>query len=242
MKRNKEIAGTKGGTANGTAGDPVPMSPLAAAIARLIAGSGDFRATAERIERVRGIDRSMVEVASPKVRGYGRVPAPRRAPPPRRKREPRRLLPPRAMSPVDWTEEVVIEWVTEAFRTLVALPRVTGPQGFKSAMPTPVRDAEEVYGYGEVAVRRALPPADAIDRLDIVLDWKGLVLPEDWTLLCHWCRGTPRAELSRMIDRDRSTVRRWVYEVAAKIAKRMRQLQAGDPIAKSTRHLHQNRL
>jgi hypothetical protein len=87
-----------------------------------------------------------------------------------------------------WTVQHVEAMFEEAAATLRRLPSER-PQGFKSAMPTPVRNIHEAYGYNEVRVRLPPPSAAAIDRLDMVLGWSGW-LSEDqakvvWARACR---------------------------------------------------------
>jgi hypothetical protein len=69
-----------------------------------------------------------------------------------------------------WTAKSVEDRILEAAETELALPRLKGPKVYGSAMPTPVQDRQDAYGYHSTKVRR-IPAPGALDRYPVVIDW-----------------------------------------------------------------------
>lgn len=69
-----------------------------------------------------------------------------------------------------WSAKQVEDRILEAAETELALPRLKGPKVYGSAMPTPVQDRQDAYGYHTTKVRR-IPAPGALDRYPVVIDW-----------------------------------------------------------------------
>ena len=99
-----------------------------------------------------------------------------------------------------WTQRLVVERLEEAAQCLRALPAPkewVRLRHLRSAMPTPVRDAADAYGYTPTRTRPPAPSPGAIDRMEQAIAWLLWLDPEDqrlvwaracripWRHLCH---------------------------------------------------------
>jgi Domain of unknown function (DUF6362) len=79
--------------------------------------------------------------------------------------------------------ELVIFRLVEAGRTLLSMRgKSPFPAGYSSAWPDIVRQAIESYGYNDEQIGPAVPSSAAIDRMDAMWRWLGLV-PDRQTLV-----------------------------------------------------------
>lgn len=115
----------------------------------------------------------------------------------------------------------------EAAQTLHRLPRV-GVQGYFNAMPPVIRTAAEVLQEEKLPMRMGPPSADAISRMEEVLDWIWWLDDEDerrlvwlraerviWKRIC-WRLGCGRTKAWQM----------WTYALL-KIVTRLNAKQGG---------------
>lgn len=119
-----------------------------------------------------------------------------------------------------WNPDLVERMLLEAAETLRRLP-LEKPRGYFSAMPTPVRNIHEAYGWEAARLRPPPPSAAAIDRLDQVLSWMGW-LSEDQVRVV-WARacGVPWRPVCRRLGCGRTKAWRiWVgslIDIAARL-------------------------
>ena len=117
--------------------------------------------------------------------------------------------------------EIVIYRLEEAGKTLLSLPVGTpGPASFRSAMPQPVQDAAESYGWQPHTIRPPVPGSTSISRMDEVFRWLALIPGDRYVLrrivgarslvspvterhLFSWTR------IAAVIGADRKAVQRW---------------------------------
>jgi hypothetical protein len=126
----------------------------------------------------------------------------------------------------------VIARLEAAGSTLIALRLSYGPTGHRSAMPEPVREAGQSYGWSQATARPAVPSAAAIDAMDEALGWVGLIPADRYVLrrivharaivsptnqrhLFTW------SAIARLIGADRRAVQRWHAQGIALIAARI---------------------
>lgn len=109
-----------------------------------------------------------------------------------------------------WTAKQVEDWILEAAATELALPRLRGPKTFGSAMPTPVRDRQDAYGYHTTKVRR-VPEPGAVDRYPKVLDWLNhhLEQPFDRQFLWFWAlaKANPNRSVNKFASENQVNLR-----------------------------------
>lgn len=74
------------------------------------------------------------------------------------------------MSDIHWTPSLVEAYITEAADVLSRLPEPR-VRGFVTSWPPIVREFCEAYGWQDAVLRRPPPPAAAIDRMDMALQW-----------------------------------------------------------------------
>lgn len=127
------------------------------------------------------------------------------------------------------TEAEIIARLEAAGATLLALRIAIGPTGHRSAMPEPVREAGQSYGWSQATARPATPCAAAIDAMDEALSWVNLIPPDRYVLrrivnaralvspttqrhLYTW------SAIARLIGADRKAVARWHAQGIAIIA------------------------
>ena len=86
-----------------------------------------------------------------------------------------------------WCVEMVAARLEEAAETLNRLP-MTGlkPREYGDAWPTVIHDAMDAYGWDEAVVRLGPPSAEAITRMDEVMDWLRWMGPDQVRLV--WLR------------------------------------------------------
>lgn len=116
---------------------------------------------------------------------------------------------------MSWTVTMVEERLREAAQTLGGLS-ADRPRGFRSAMPAPIRDAREAYGWDEARPCPAPPTAAAIDRLDEVLGWMAWLDDEQVRVLWARAGGVPWRPLCLRLGCCRTKAwRLWVAALAA---------------------------
>jgi len=126
-----------------------------------------------------------------------------------------------------YTVTDVADRFEEAAQTLRRLPRV-GVQGYFNAMPAVIRTAAEVLQEEKLPMRMGPPSADAISRMEEVLDWIWWLDDEDerrlvwlraervvWKRIC-WRLGCGRTKAWQM----------WTYALL-KIVTRLNTAQGG---------------
>jgi hypothetical protein len=126
-----------------------------------------------------------------------------------------------------YTVTDVADRFEEAAQTLHRLPRV-GAQGYFNAMPPVIRTAAEVLQEEKLPMRMGPPSADAISRMEEVLDWIWWLDDEDerrliwlraerviWKRIC-WRLGCGRTKAWQM----------WTYALL-KIVTRLNAKQGG---------------
>lgn len=118
-----------------------------------------------------------------------------------------------------WTATLVEERLREAAATLRHLP-ADRPRGFRSAMPAPVRSAQEAYGWHETRVRPAPPSPGAVDRLDEVLGWMGWLDEDQIRVLWARANGVPWRPICRRLGCGRTKA--WQTWVAALVVLKVR--------------------
>lgn len=111
-----------------------------------------------------------------------------------------------------WTVTLVEERLREAAETLRMLP-AERPRGLRSAMPAPIRSAQEAYGWQEARVRPAPPSAAAIDRLDEVLSWMAWLDEEQIRVVWARANNAPWRPLCERLGCGRT--RAWELWVAS---------------------------
>jgi hypothetical protein len=108
-----------------------------------------------------------------------------------------------------WTSIKVADRIREAAETLRLLPNHHPGRRYRGAWPEILRNPNEAYGYEAIAPRPSPPKAAAIDRMDeVVMNWMGLVEPEDVRLMWSWALGVPAVAVGRRLRIHRSTVHR----------------------------------
>lgn len=130
------------------------------------------------------------------------------------------------------TPDDIIARLEQAGATLLALRLSYGPTGHRSAMPEPVREAGQSYGWSQATARPAVPSAAAITAMDEALSWVNLIPPDRYVLrrivnaralvspttqrhLYGW------TAIARLIGADRRAVQRWHAQGIAMIAARI---------------------
>lgn len=123
----------------------------------------------------------------------------------------------------DWTAKAVEDRILEMAEALRLSPAAKGPQAFGSAMPEPVRDPGEGYGYGAVYYRKTVS-AGALGRMEQVWAWIN-ALPEqsDRKLIYAWSwvkvrKGLKISAFASENDMNERTLRRAVTAVCQRIA------------------------
>lgn len=87
-----------------------------------------------------------------------------------------------------WTAKRVELRLLEAAETLIICPKARGPRSYGSAMPEPIRRANEAYADERTRVRRQ-PSASALDRMEQCWTWiNALDDPQDRQLVYRWAR------------------------------------------------------
>lgn len=133
--------------------------------------------------------------------------------------------------------EITPEWVAASFaeagRTLLAL-RASGlkPADTGSAWPDVVRDSIEAYGWTGEAIKPAAPSSRAIEHMDFVYTWTGL-LPEGKRLyrrilalrgLMHPVRGEPLyswRRIATVLGCSATSVERWHKIACAAVSQKL---------------------
>lgn len=75
----------------------------------------------------------------------------------------------------EWTRDLVVYRLREAWDTLRRLPERCFPAPLTSSWPEVVRDWREAYGYTAERVRLARPSPQAIDRMQETIGWFSFV-------------------------------------------------------------------
>ena len=118
-----------------------------------------------------------------------------------------------------WTKETVAHRLEEAASTLRRLPVIgLKPKEYGSAWPVVIHDVMEAYG-DEPIIRLGPPPADAISRMDEVMEWLLWLEPEQVRLVWLRASRTPWKMIMRCFGIARSTAStRWetaIMQIAA---------------------------
>ena len=82
------------------------------------------------------------------------------------------------MSDTRWTPSLVEEYITDAADVLARLPDPR-LRGYMTSWPPIVREYWEAFGWQNAVLKRPPPPATAIDRMDMALQWFALLDPVD---------------------------------------------------------------
>lgn len=107
-----------------------------------------------------------------------------------------------------WTSAQVEEHLAEAADTLRRLPdgEAKFRLGPRSAWPDVVRDAATAYDNEGPKLRLGPPSPGAIDRLEAVIGWLGLLTEPQRRIAWALASGLPMAKLARLIGCHRNTV------------------------------------
>lgn len=129
--------------------------------------------------------------------------------------------------------EMVILRLEQAGEALLAMrAKSPFPEAFRCAMPEPVREVMDAYGYTEAEARPAVPSAHAISRMDVAYGWlrhipehrrvlrrivavRSLVDPLNGRHLVSWRR------LGVLVRADHHAVERWHGQGIATIVQRL---------------------
>ena len=117
--------------------------------------------------------------------------------------------------------ELVVGRLEQAGMTLLAMrDRSPYPPPYRCALPEPVREAIEAYGWEDAEVRPAIPSSADITRADITFAWlalipqhryvlrrivasRALVSPTNGRHILGWRR------LARLVRADHHAIQRW---------------------------------
>ena len=129
-----------------------------------------------------------------------------------------------------WTRAMVEARFLEAVETLKLLPG-DWPRQYFSAMPQPIREVGESYNWDGARAdlersAQAVATAEAIDRLDQVLEWNRWLTRDEIRVVWGCALGTPRKWIARKIRRDRDTVYRWRNRALGKVLRRLNREEA----------------
>ncbi|KQS83435.1 hypothetical protein [Rhizobium sp. Leaf383] len=123
----------------------------------------------------------------------------------------------------DWTAKGVEERILEMAEALRLSPGVKGPREFGNAMPSPVRPADEGYGYSPAYYRKNAS-AGALSRMSEAWDWIN-ALPEmtDRKLMYAWSfvkvrKGMKIAAFAAENDMNDRMLRRSITKLCQHIA------------------------
>ena len=128
------------------------------------------------------------------------------------------------------TPQIITERLEEAADTFKRLPSIQGPLGYKSSMPTPVRQYWESFGndgdpmklYTKESDKRLGPPETAaIDRLDEVEEWLSWLDQKQFKLLWSRANKFTWPELEGRFKRNRRTLQRWHQDAVRYIMLRL---------------------
>jgi hypothetical protein len=116
-----------------------------------------------------------------------------------------------------FSPEDVAERLEEAADTLRRMPR-EAPRGYKSCMPTPLRESKDVWQnavesgrFEDMAAHPGAPSSLAIDRMDEAMRWLSWLTAGDAKLLWARACGVPWKVLVFRMKASRMTLwRRWV--------------------------------
>lgn len=128
------------------------------------------------------------------------------------------------MSFNEWSSKGVELRILEAAETDLAMPKPRGPKMFGSAMPEPVREREDAYGYHGTRVRRT-PSPGSLDRYGQTLDFVNYCIedPLDRRFLWFWAiaKVNPGRSVNRFAQENginNRTLRRRVTALCSRIA------------------------
>ncbi|MBF0602158.1 MAG: hypothetical protein HQL07_00525 [Nitrospirae bacterium] len=144
---------------------------------------------------------------------------------------------------VEWTLKMVADRMEEAASTLRRLPMAgVKPREYGNSWPSVIHDAKEAYGWNDAVVRIGQPSAEAITRMDEVMEWLRWLNQEQVKLV--WLRATriPWKLIEVRFAYDRSTAwRKWNIALNC-IASRLKSRHNPMLQQKRTRQLQQNLL
>ncbi|OHC75206.1 MAG: hypothetical protein A3G18_09650 [Rhodospirillales bacterium RIFCSPLOWO2_12_FULL_58_28] len=114
----------------------------------------------------------------------------------------------------DWTPKRVEERLIEAADVLRHLPEAK-VQGYFSIWPEIVYDFGDMIEQEPQPMRRPLPSAAAISRMDETLTWIHFLAPEDGRLVWARAENTPWKAICWRFGVGRATAhRRWQYGIS----------------------------
>lgn len=118
-----------------------------------------------------------------------------------------------------WTSLIVADRIREAAETLKRLPDHHPGKRYRCALPTPVRNPNEAYGYTPLEAPLGPPAASAIDRMDeVILDWMKWLESDEIKIIWSWVLGVPARIVGGRLGVHRSTVHRRRIGVLKKLA------------------------
>ncbi|MBF0436934.1 MAG: hypothetical protein HQL77_16395 [Magnetococcales bacterium] len=112
---------------------------------------------------------------------------------------------------IKWNPKMVADRLEEAANTLRRL-KVSGlkPMGYGSSWPDVIHEFSEAYGYNELVVKLGPPTADAITRMDQVMEWLLWLEPDQVRLVWLHAENVPRKVIMTKIGASRDKVwRMW---------------------------------
>lgn len=114
----------------------------------------------------------------------------------------------------DWTPELVEERLIEAAEVLRRLPEAK-VQGYFGIWPEIVHDFGDMVEQEPQPMRRPLPSAAAISRMDETITWVRFLAPEDGKLVWARAEGAPWKAICWRFGIGRATAhRRWQYGIS----------------------------
>lgn len=142
------------------------------------------------------------------------------------------------MNFVDWTAKAVEVRILEMADTLRLSPKVKGPQAYGNAMPKPVREPGDSYGYDSAWYKQRASGA-ALGRMEAVWEWIN-ALPDqsDRVLIYAWSwvkvrKGMKLSAFAAENDMNDRMLRRSIDKICQQIANSLNQkhlvrLNSGD--------------
>lgn len=117
----------------------------------------------------------------------------------------------------EWTALRVEAWVEEAADTIHRMPPVK-VRGYRSFWPEIVHDAIDAYGWEAQPLRRGVPSAGAITRMDQAMRWMLWLDRDDAMLIWARANGTRWKKLEWQFGASRQTLWRAQVHAFYKIA------------------------
>lgn len=130
----------------------------------------------------------------------------------------------------EWSSKAVEFRILEAAETDLAMPKPRGPKMFGSAMPEPVQEPQESYGYQQTRVRR-VPSPGSLDRYSATLTWVNdfIAAPADRRFLWFWAiaKVNPNRSVGRFAHENSMnsrTLRRQITKLCGIISSNLNRL------------------